>query len=412
MKKNKMLIVLIAVLFLGVSWGSYVFAGDLDSPGSTDASASRMHTLEDIYKYLTDVDKAPAAKTTVTGVAASASANTLTDASLGSYANDYFNDWRIKIISGTGSGQIRTVSDFTTVTGVVTVSSNWTTNPDSTSHFELRRFFITGTADSGGNNTLTASSGLGSYSNDYFNGWTIEITGGTGNGQTKTVSDFATSTGVVTVSSNWTTNPDSTSTYSLSRPFTEPATGPTAGTMHTLDDVFENLQRLPETGQTTSYGTKQKDDGHYKSGATKRYSTYTITSNIVVVDKNTGLEWEQKTSGNKSTTYTWENAQTYCEDQIGSSGTYAGHSDWRLPNVYELLSICLLEREAISGVKASLDPYINQTVFPNTVSSYYWSSTTYPGDTGRALSVNFNLGTVYYVLKTTNYYVRCVRGGQ
>lgn len=181
-------------------------------------------------------------------------------------------------------------------------------------------------------------------------------------------------------------------------------TGPSAApgsTMHALDDIFENLVRLPATGQTTIYGTKQREDGYYQSGATLRYATSTIDTNVVVVDENTGLEWEQKTSGNKDTTYTWENAQIYCEDQIGTSGTYAGQSDWRLPNIKELISIVNYK---------NVSPAIDTTYFPNTVSNYYWSSTTYKYTTSVAWYVDFFDGNVVDRIKTYGSYVRCVRG--
>lgn len=49
---------------------------------------------------------------------------------------------------------------------------------------------------------------------DYYNGMVLAITGGTGSGQTRKVTDYTGSTKTCTVST-WTTNPDSTSTYSF-----------------------------------------------------------------------------------------------------------------------------------------------------------------------------------------------------
>jgi len=184
--------------------------------------------------------------------------------------------------------------------------------------------------------------------------------------------------------------------------FADPSAGP-ATTMHDLDDIFATLTRMPATGQTTSYGTKLRDDGYYESGATLRYSTTDVSGEIIVNDLNTGLMWEQKTAGNKATTYTWENAQIYCEDQIGTAGTYAGYSDWRLPNVKELFSIVKLD----ANISA---PYIDQTNFPNTQSSYYWSSSTNPALTDYALIVDFLYGKVSVFSKGDARYVRCVRG--
>ena len=66
-----------------------------------------------------------------------------------------------------------------------------------------------GKAESGTNNTLTDSDQ--SWATDEWAGETIEIARGTGSGQTRTVaSNTAT---VITVSSDWATNPDATSEY-------------------------------------------------------------------------------------------------------------------------------------------------------------------------------------------------------
>ena len=184
--------------------------------------------------------------------------------------------------------------------------------------------------------------------------------------------------------------------------FANPSAGP-GSTMHDLDDIFATLTRLPATGQTTSYGTAD-DDGDYQSGATLRYSTTDVSGEIIVNDLNTGLMWEQKTAGNKTTAYNWENAKVYCEDQIGTTGTYAGYSDWRLPNIKELFLI--VKHDA--GIGA---PYIDRTYFPNTQSSYnYWSSTTDPSFTDFALLVRFGSGAVGNDGKASTYFVRCVRG--
>jgi len=214
--------------------------------------------------------------------------------------------------------------------------------------------------------------------------------------------------------------------------FAEPAAGPTTGTMHTLDNVFDNLQRLPATGQTTCYNaaggaiscSATGQDGELQKGAEKRYSysddgTIDTEAENILTDVNTGLMWvrdntlvtgsETGAGGNQdiSTTMTWATALTR-----SNALTYGGYSDWRLPNAYELFSICLLEVGAVADVKAGGAPYINQYAFPSCVSSSYWSATTYPYGTYGALYVYFGYGSVYGGNKTSSYYVRCVRGGQ
>lgn len=69
-----------------------------------------------------------------------------------------------------------------------------------------------GTATSSTSTTLTDTSK--SWTTNIYNGATITITGGTGAGQTRTISSNTSTQ--VTVTSAWTTNPDSTSAYEIS----------------------------------------------------------------------------------------------------------------------------------------------------------------------------------------------------
>ena len=112
-----------------------------------------------------------------------------------------------------------------------------------------------------------------------------------------------------------------------------------------------------------------------------------------VSDTDTGLMWQKDTAPG---TYTWQQALSYCE-----TSTLAGYNDWRLPNVNELHSIVDYSRQL---------PTINTTYFPNTVSSYYWSSTTLVSYTDSARVVDFYYGYVSDNYKSLGSYVRAVRG--
>jgi hypothetical protein len=62
---------------------------------------------------------------------------------------------------------------------------------------------------------------------------------------------------------------------------------------------------------------------------------------------------------------------------------YAGHRDWRLPNVKELQSIVDYSKvNPASSVPGS------------TAAEFYWSSSTYAGSPSFAWGVNFNDGNV------------------
>lgn len=72
-----------------------------------------------------------------------------------------------------------------------------------------------GTAQAGGADTITLKSASSFTSDDQPNGMFIEITGGTGAGQTRHVEDYVASTKVATVFPAWTTQPDNTSQYDI-----------------------------------------------------------------------------------------------------------------------------------------------------------------------------------------------------
>lgn len=52
--------------------------------------------------------------------------------------DDYYNNATIAIVSGTGRGQERMVSDYDADTQVATLSSNWSTIPDQSSIYEIK----------------------------------------------------------------------------------------------------------------------------------------------------------------------------------------------------------------------------------------------------------------------------------
>ena len=75
---------------------------------------------------------------------------------------------------------------------------------------------VTGTASAGGATSLTDSDLADVYANDYWNGYTLKITAGTGEGETATVTDYVKATGqfVFTALSGGST-PDTTSEYRI-----------------------------------------------------------------------------------------------------------------------------------------------------------------------------------------------------
>lgn len=113
-----------------------------------------------------------------------------------------------------------------------------------------------------------------------------------------------------------------------------------------------------------------------------------------IADFYTGLIWQKIQPANAMT---WEEALNYCE-----SLALAGKTDWRLPNIKEIQS---LNNEVLSK------PSVDKLLFPNIVSSRYWSSTSQFNASTRAWYINFEYGIVTYEDKTSSLNVLAVRGG-
>jgi hypothetical protein len=99
--------------------------------------------------------------------------------------------------------------DFHTNTGSTltpsAVSGNVTLTASTTHH-------DSGTAQAGTSTTITLKT-TASATDDIYNGMYVNITGGTGSGQTRLIEDYVGSTKVATVGEAFTTTPDATSTY-------------------------------------------------------------------------------------------------------------------------------------------------------------------------------------------------------
>jgi len=103
---------------------------------------------------------------------------------------------------------------------------------------------------------------------------------------------------------------------------------------------------------------------------------------------------------NFAATTNWNSAIDWAQNL-----SFAGHDDWRIPNINVLWTICVKDREMVA-------PYIDHTYFSNTTSSYFWSSTAYPYGTTSEACVSFKYGKMDVYNKGNSDYVRAVRGGE
>jgi len=182
-------------------------------------------------------------------------------------------------------------------------------------------------------------------------------------------------------------------------------------TMYSLSEIYEKLldiesavesvaAAVPVTGQNETYGTG--DDGELQRGVSApspRFEVGEGASSNCVVDKLSGLMWLKNPD---SIQRDWTDALAYCAALDGEDGR-GGFTDWRLPNIRELLSLVDYGRffPALPvGHPFESEQFLN-----------FWSGTTDHDMNDNAWYVDFYNGYSYFEPKTTTFKVWPVRSG-
>jgi hypothetical protein len=131
--------------------------------------------------------------------------------------------------------------------------------------------------------------------------------------------------------------------------------------------------------------------------ASTRFIVLTNMGGAAVLDRETGLVWEQSPDGTNG--YNWEGAQIHC-----NALTKGGRLGWRLPTIQDLAS--LVDQTVSPGPTLPAGH-----PFSNVQSDFYWSATTSTIDTSLGWYVGFNFGFTDVNGKSGSLYVWCVRGG-
>ena len=162
------------------------------------------------------------------------------------------------------------------------------------------------------------------------------------------------------------------------------------GTGDSVNIVASSTTQLLKSGQTTSYNAN--DDGDLELGLTPDRTRSTIAGGEVVSDNSTGLMWVADPEGagcNNGTPQNWVNSISFADGL-----TFAGYSDWRMPNIQEMLSIVKWQPDG-SGwyIDSALFGYLGGgSRFPDRKD--FWTSTTKISSTTYAWLVNANSNLV------------------
>ena len=154
---------------------------------------------------------------------------------------------------------------------------------------------------------------------------------------------------------------------------------------------------IPRTGWTYSY--RDGDDGYYTKGVAWPVPRFTVESNTnCVTDNFTGLMWT-KNAWLLGVKTNWNYAIDYCTNL-----THGGYSDWRLPNVTELLRLVDYSRQGPALPEGH--PFTDVQVY----NKQYWASTTLRPFTNQAWIIEMAYGNIGRDDKTKAYNVWPVRG--
>src|SRR5438034_7452379 len=180
-------------------------------------------------------------------------------------------------------------------------------------------------------------------------------------------------------------------------------------------------QAFPATGQTMSF--QSGDDGAIQAGAPL---SYTDNGDGTITDNNTGLVWEKlgmdRLIHDVRNVSTWTGA--FSHPAALNSMNFAGHNDWRLPNVRELQGIVnygafnpAVSEAFKTGCTEGCTPTSCSCTADNEIAlevarpPFYWSSTTdasapaekaFPGN---GWGVDFFSGFLGANVKDNSYFI-------
>ncbi len=187
------------------------------------------------------------------------------------------------------------------------------------------------------------------------------------------------------------------------------------------NDCVASVRPPLRTGEMTSYGAGS--DGDLRAGAAR---SFTDNGDGTITDNTTGLTWEKKDDAgaihDKDNVYTWSTGTNEMDGTIvttflamlNGGGGFAGHTDWRVPNVSELETLRNLEAanpSTYAAFNTGCVPACTVLTCSCMLSYSYYSSSTDHDLPTHAWLVMFSNGSPIQSYKTLPGFVRAVRAG-
>jgi hypothetical protein len=141
---------------------------------------------------------------------------------------------------------------------------------------------------------------------------------------------------------------------------------------------------------------------------------YIQNNDNTVTDLYTDLMWQQCTYGiygvgncheGEAESFTWQAAL-----QLAENATFAGYTDWRLPNIKELRSLVSYNRYYPAIDRINFE--VTWGIYPNVEIGAFWSSSPSRLDSEEAWVIIFSTGFDATYDRTLEAKVRLVRGGR
>lgn len=156
--------------------------------------------------------------------------------------DNYYNNWTVKILDGTGKGQTRTISSYSNATNTANIAPPWGMNPDTTSVYSVEPPLL-GTSGAPEQDTTTVPAGLSDITlplaananDDHYLNWTITVPGAPT--QTATVTNYDGASRLATVVPPWAIPPGAGSNYTL----TPPANQIALSNASQVDDFYQGM---------------------------------------------------------------------------------------------------------------------------------------------------------------------------